>query len=435
MIEVEVLTGDWMYEACAFERVPVRPYPSTSASCRAAKASDCLEIREVVSVTKRVRPVSGKGSFLKLADGRGWVLDFVDGHRVMQKWTPEGETNLSEPSTSSSELAGFLSGADLGPPELGEWSYVVLDPRGMSLRSKPTYDQQMKIDRRVHEGEVVVVNERRAGDGVTFLRLDCPQGWVFDRQPGRAAKDLRVRMMEAQVERGLWHYIVIAESGIALRTRCSFSEDTKCGKGPLKGALLEISQRVRVGDTTFLQIKESGRWIFDSKGGKKVVFGPVQLQVAPEGASASVRAPGGVFLLQSPTNQKWAIGKRRLLQHAKVEVKSSLSTGTEVNCTFSQWTFVRAAGAGFDGWVHTDDLCFEDTSPASSDLRCIGSTPAENSPLKEPIPIQWAPVISESAHVSSPSSRSTPAPPSVSRVFTKRECAEAFNAPLISALR
>merc|ERR1719258_422379 len=110
----------------------------------------------------------------------------------------------------------------------------------MSVRCKPTYDPKQKTSRRIHEGEIVVATERRFGDGMTFLKLDCPQGWVFDRQPGSKS---RVRMMEANVERGTWHYIVTAESGIALRTRCSFSDNTKCGKGPEKGALIEVSQR------------------------------------------------------------------------------------------------------------------------------------------------------------------------------------------------
>jgi len=382
MIEVEVVSGDWMYEACAFERVPVLPHPAVASKKTFKAGSASLEVREVVSVTKKVRPVSGKGSFLKLSDGRGWVLDFADGRRVMQKWTSEADGGpLSEPSTSSSEVVGVNSASDLGASELGEWEYVVLDPKGMALRSDPTYDPKQKTERRVHEGEVVVVKERRAGDGITFLRLDCPQGWVFDRQPGKAS---RVRMMQTKVERGTWHYVVTAESGIALRTRCCFSEDTKCGKGPLKGSLLEVTQRVRVGDTTFLLMKDGGRWIFDSKSGRKVLSGPHTLKEAAIGTVASVAPREGAHLFTAPTNQKWAIGKMLLLFNAQVEVKRTF----DVECV--RWAFVSKPGAsGMEGWLPMDKLSLDSvasstpknvpsasTSSATSGLRATGDTSA-----------------------------------------------------------
>jgi hypothetical protein len=393
MIEVEVLTGEWTYEACSFECVPVLPFPA-AASRKASKGttSASLRLNEVVSITKRVRPVSGKGSWLKLADGRGWVLDFCDGQRMLKKWTPVEKGENSEPSISSSDLStssSFLSeGSDLGPPELGEWNYVVLDPRGMTLRSEATFDANKKIQRRVHQGEVVAVTERVAGDGMTFLHLACPQGWVFDRQPG---KDSRVRMMEAEVEKGVWHYVVAAEAGVALRTRCSFSDDTKCGKGPLKGALIEVSQRVKVGDTTFLQLKDSGHWIFDAKSGRKVLHGPVQFK-EPSSATATVRVPNGVHLLDGPTNQKWAVSKKLLLQHAQVEVTKIFEA------EFTQWAFVSKPGSGMQGWIHLDGLCCDDSSPSASGLRSTGS---------EDLP---------------------------QRIFTKEQCQEAYNAPLIADL-
>lgn len=365
LIEVEVLMGEWMYESCAFQRVPVLAFPSVAQKRTAKVGSPSLEVREVVSITKRVRPVSGKGSFLKLSDGRGWVLDFTEGHRVMQRWTSEGDCELTEPSTSSCPSAssiafsstsgipsssGIPSEADLAPPELGEWVYIVLDPRGIALRSEATYNPSKKIERRVHEGELVVVKERRAGDSITFLRLECPDGWVFDRQPGNF-KTSRVRMMEAKVERGEWYYVVTAESGIALRARCSFSDNTKCGKGPLKGSLIEVIQRVRVCDTTFLQLKDGGKWIFDCKGGRKVLDGPVEVEKTAAGTVAAVCAVAGVHLLLSPTKEKWAVSKMRLLQHAQVSVKMIFEA------EFVQWGFVSKTGAsGMTGWIRMDDL-------------------------------------------------------------------------------
>mmetsp|Transcript_10596 Transcript_10596/g.19591 ORF Transcript_10596/g.19591 Transcript_10596/m.19591 type:complete len:566 (-) Transcript_10596:126-1823(-) len=395
MVQVEVMSGQWMYEACMFQRVPVLPRPTLSTSSslklpKKASSAPTLELREVVSVTERVRPVSGKGTFLRLADGRGWVLDFADGHRVLQRWkypaagggmvvaedssngssSPTDQQNRTGPAAEGDAecLNGSMEPTELGPPELGSWDYVVLDPRGLSLRGRPTYDPSHKIARRVEEGEIVEVKERRAGDGTTFLRLACPQGWVFDQQPG---KDSRLRMMQVEIERGSWHYMVVAPAGVALRTRCSFSDDTKCGQGPLKGAVFECSARVKVGETTFLQIKEGGRWVFDRKGGRKILE-HVVMQVQPEGTKASVKHYAGVQLLAAPTNQKWAAGKMRLLHNAQVQVNALFEHD------FTRWAYVVKPGSGMQGWMFLDDLTMEDaeTSPAAaaSSLRNVGSS-------------------------------------------------------------
>merc|ERR1719313_336601 len=110
---------------------------------------------------------------------------------------------------------------------------------------------------------------------MTFLRMDYPMGWVFDQQPG---KDKRVRMMEVKVEKGSWHYMVTAEHGIALRTRCSFSDQVKCGAGPLRGALIEATESLRIGETVFLKLKDSGRWVFDCRAGRKLLKGPLDVK-------------------------------------------------------------------------------------------------------------------------------------------------------------
>lgn len=239
---------------------------------------------------------------------------------------------------------------------------------------------------------------------MTFLHLACPQGWVFDQQPGGKRG---LRMMEAEVEQGLWHYVVSAESGVALRTRCSFSEDTKCGKGPLKGALLEITQRVRVGETTFLQLKDSGRWIFDGKGAafRKVLSGPWKPEEPVVAAEATVRAANGVYLRQSPTKQKWAVGKMLLLQHAKVSVTKFFEA------EFCKWGFVSKPGSNMEGWVNMDDLRLEDPSSSLSGLRSAGSKPCEVAmPVALPSDIQ-----------------DTQETRSVQKTFTKAQCQEAVN--------
>lgn len=369
MTEVEVCRGIWTYEVCSYQQLTLLPHPAADPK-KHCKAKG-LQPKEVFQVHNRVRPVSGKGSYLELADGRGWVLDYADGHKTVAYWSEEGTSKEDFCVTSCDSPTTNALGAELGSPELGEWEYVVLDPKGLSLRSQPTYDSKFKISRRIEEGEIVVAHERRCGDGTTFLRLACPQGWVFDRQPG---KDSRIRMMEAQLERGSWHYRVIADNGIAVRSRCSFSEATKCGKGPLKGAVIEVSLRVQVGSTTFLQMKansdqgdqEDGRWIFDSKAGRKVLEGPLDVQVAAPGTKAIAKPETGVLLRSAPTTLSWAETKKRLLQGAKVEVLKTLvnPAGTEKQTAPQRWAYISKSGGpgGIEGWMYLDELTIEDAA-------------------------------------------------------------------------
>lgn len=361
MVEAEVLNGEWQYESSALKRVTVLPHPSLSLahqSGRPLKAGHAqLELDEVVSVMERVRPISAKGSFLRLADGRGWVLDFLNGQRLLQRVVQQDNSDSPVPSLCSSGQSSSIgttdisriSSSDLGIPEFGEWEYVVLDPRGISLRSHPTSHKGQKTNHRVKEGQIVKVTERRTGDGVTFLHLSDPQGWAFDRQPGASSC---VRMMEVTVERGLWFYIVIADKGVATRFRCSVSENAKCGKGPLMGSFIAVTQRVQVGDTMFLRLKDDGLWIFDSKNGRQLVDGPVDAETPVPGTTASVRADkeNGLYLLSSPTNQKWALTKLLLLDNSQVHVLLT------AECDGTKWALVSKPGSNVKGWLHYDRL-------------------------------------------------------------------------------
>jgi len=369
MVEIEVVTGEWAYEACCFERVPILPFPKLAGMDKKGfkVGAHVLDVHEVVSVMERVRPVSVKGSFLRLSDGRGWVLDFADGRRLMQRRVatpmkgggmPGGEdiATAPPPPGADSKLANPHSGSRTVPrvspdtaeprsPEAGQWDYVVLDHRGISLRGQPTYDPAQKLQRRVEEGEVVSVVERRPGDGMTFLRLACPQGWVFDRQPGKVS---HVRMMEVKVERGLWHYMVMAPKGIAVRSRCSFSETVKVGKGPQKGAVIAVAQRVKVGATTFLRLRDGAGWIFDCKNPRDQLAKEVVVQAQPTGTVGTISNPSGVSLLSSPSNETWAVTHMRLLQHAHVQISYVYD---------SLWAFVVKVGCdSMEGWVLMEDI-------------------------------------------------------------------------------
>lgn len=57
--------------------------------------------------------------------------------------------------------------------DAGEWKYIVLDPKGVTLRSHATYEKAAKLKDRLEEGEVVSVLERRDGaDTVGLSRVE-----------------------------------------------------------------------------------------------------------------------------------------------------------------------------------------------------------------------------------------------------------------------
>merc|ERR1739848_455959 len=125
-------------------------------------------------------------------------------------------------------------------------------------------------------------------------------------------------MAEVKIEIGLWYYRVVADKGVGLRGRCSFAHSCKTVRGPEKGALVKITQRVQIGETTFLNVKEGGwnvpgtdqanqsGWIFDIKAGRRMCEGPLQVEALPIDTMAFIRNDVGVFLAGSPTSQDWA---------------------------------------------------------------------------------------------------------------------------------
>jgi len=257
----------------------------------------------------------------------------------------------------------------LGPPEFGRWDYVVLDPKGMSVRSDSTYERSEKDGHRIEEGEIVTVLERRSGDGNTFLRLEQPQGWAFDRQPGPASKE-KMRMTEIQVELGLWYYRVTAERGVGLRSRCSVAHNCNEVRGPDKGALVKITRRARIGETTFLQVNEGGwivpgndkasqcGWIFDIKAGRRMCEGPVPMEASPPDTMATIRNEVGVFLACSPTSQDWAQTTHLIFDGDRVHVHSY--------CEVENMTWAQVSKlCGKVGWVQALWLGFETQAPAA----------------------------------------------------------------------
>jgi len=75
-------------------------------------------------------------------------------------------------------------------------------------------------------------------------------------------------------EKGIWRYRVVSLRGIALRSECTFASEAKIGTGPQNGEVVTVTERVRIGDTTFLKVGDRG-WIFDQVKGHTLVEGPL----------------------------------------------------------------------------------------------------------------------------------------------------------------
>jgi len=406
--------GEWRYQVVLDEGVAMMKKPllgsprkSSKGSIHAPalpgsnKAAATLEFREVVVINERIRPFNSKGSFLRLADGRGYVLDFSQGRHNLQRmdlgpgmdmlddarspaapfvdipvsnsaeqdaarvrsltaplmenlytkmWSRSSSTVMSTPEAV---MASAL--ADLGVPDFGQWHYIVLDDKGITARSAPTYDASQKLRIKIKEGELVRVVERRSGGGTTFLRLEDNLGWVFDMQPS-GGNNMRQRMMEVTVEEGKWLYRVGEDQpqGPVLRSRCSFLAPSAVAHGCYflqPGSLVTATRRTLVGNTTFLFIEcEEKGWIYDSKDGRRLIDGPITLQKL--GITATVSIVGGARLHTTPSNCKWAMTDVFLERGTSVQVEQSGEVGGK------GWAKVNTADYP-EGWIASDSIEFE----------------------------------------------------------------------------
>lgn len=359
LIEVDLLHVDWQFQVTS-QSLPVFPKPSLQFLSKPPLASKgSLSHGELISVSQRIRPLNIKGSFMKLADGRGWVPDSLNGHQVLARWQndsadspsacaaevqqniPSGHSEMRSQMAQEIEESERIVGSPPEVSELGAWDYIVLDPCGMHLRGSPTYDKTEKLATKLLEGELVKVIERRCGDGTTFLRLDSPSGWAFDVQPTTTKK--RQRMVEVVVEEGSWFYRASVPRGLALRSRCSCADDAKTGVRHEHGAVLVVNQRVRVGDTLFLRTEDEVSWFMDRKAGKQVVEGPLVMNTHDAGCLVVVRPLQGIHLLSAPTRNRWAITNMVLLKGARVQLLRSIDVEGE------SWWYVKKPG-GMEGW-------------------------------------------------------------------------------------
>merc|ERR1711904_646343 len=122
MVEVESVKGSWSYEVTneMAALIPsVSPLLVSRFASGAAKPACCLTPGEVVQISERVRPLTGKGSFLKLADGRGYVVDFMDGKQMMRRCIGNPQSGNSPDSPPS--LGASPSFNEMKPASTAEY--------------------------------------------------------------------------------------------------------------------------------------------------------------------------------------------------------------------------------------------------------------------------------------------------------------------------
>ncbi|CAE8632585.1 unnamed protein product, partial [Polarella glacialis] len=243
------------------------------------------------------------------------VLDFAHGSQMLRRVQASlGEYDLSPVRKGS---RNELDQLDLEKPELGEWRYIILDPKGITLRSRPTVDKSFKLNTRVDEGEIVNVVERRASASTVFLRLETDTGqlgWAFDAQPGPGAC---LRMQEAPIETGSWYYQVSSDRSCCPRSRCSSSDACKIGRCLYKGCLVKVEQRIEVGLATFLLLADGGYICANKDGLTPFVEGPLAVHVV-NNSTGVISTEGGVSLLKAPTTEPWAQTRMVLLAESRI---------------------------------------------------------------------------------------------------------------------
>jgi len=319
---------------------------------------------EVAKVIERLRICGGKGAFLRLADGRGWVLDFVEGSQTLQRLdSPRASllTSLTTPLAAAFEEGATATERELlehdedkegGPEtETGDWRYVVVDPRGITLRSLPTSGKSAKIKTRLEEGQVVQVVERHSSEGVQYLRVEDPAGWAFDRRCGPSGGCLR--MMEAVIECGEWCYRIAGNC--ARYSRCSTTSSAKIGPSLEKGALINVRQRLQVRGATYLKSEDGASWICQRSASDSCVEGPLKVQDMYDLGATVI--PNEIFLMKYPTSEASARTKMCVLNG------SLLNVTTMVHTSEGRWAFVeqkRSNGSGLKGWAPAGTLDMND---------------------------------------------------------------------------
>jgi hypothetical protein len=205
----------------------------TAPDYEAPEAGQMMNPGERIKVAETQPPEGGGGDvlFLKLADGRGWVLDRE-------------------------------AGAELCYPLFVEvnqmWKYDPEHAGHMPILEEPHVDAHRTGDR-LHPGEKFCVAEMQAfeDNGTLFLKLEDGRGWVYD-QAETDHELLCKRIVEET-----WAYQPANGAPMAIRKNPEIDGE-KTAQRVQPGEQFEIDEVVE-GDTgvLFLHMADGRGWIFD----------------------------------------------------------------------------------------------------------------------------------------------------------------------------
>uniref|UniRef100_A0A7S0REJ4 Uncharacterized protein n=1 Tax=Pyramimonas obovata TaxID=1411642 RepID=A0A7S0REJ4_9CHLO len=135
----------------------VRRLPAITDDSRTPKAVNKNELVAVDKCLANKDPQSNDGPFLRLTCGGGWLFEYKRGEQEMF------QVRVKD----------------------GLWAYTVDNQGvGLSLRQHPSHrsDLRFEPERRFHDGCVVWADKKLIHEGVTFLRIQGTDGWLFDKR-------------------------------------------------------------------------------------------------------------------------------------------------------------------------------------------------------------------------------------------------------------
>eukprot|EP00746_Dinoflagellata_sp_MGD_P162532 gnl/MRDRNA2_/MRDRNA2_90133_c0_seq1.p1 gnl/MRDRNA2_/MRDRNA2_90133_c0~~gnl/MRDRNA2_/MRDRNA2_90133_c0_seq1.p1 ORF type:complete len:380 (+),score=79.92 gnl/MRDRNA2_/MRDRNA2_90133_c0_seq1:92-1231(+) len=241
VVLMEVTVQDGVKDVVAAQTMQILPRASFDAI---GAGMGNIEANDAFKVVQQVSLVSGIGTFWQISNGRGWVL---------------------QPPQALQD----------GGVESGRWDYMAIDSLVVvvpQLGVDPaSVSANVAQQTGIEEGTVIQVTERVLTDRTRMLRT--PGGWARESLVEHSKKGSRSHrvMMEIPVERGHFVYRILPEKGVAIRKRCSFAENAKAATGPFGGELIEFTERVRCGETTFCKMADGRGWLFDVKNGKRMM--------------------------------------------------------------------------------------------------------------------------------------------------------------------
>eukprot|EP00913_Durusdinium_trenchii_P005730 g5345.t2 len=173
--------------------------------------------------------------------------------------------------------------------ELGQWHYLVTDPKGIQPRQEPMYSSKDPAKPKRPMGAVLEISLRRRSGWTRWLQVG-EEEWLFDISP----KDRKVRMVEVELQKGSWDFEVsVAE------LKLYPIPGAKNSSGTMKlGETFTADEKVRPRRSrgAFLHVAGTEHWALltclDESGGKAPAFSISPMAVDPLAMEENLRWEG-----------------------------------------------------------------------------------------------------------------------------------------------